>query len=411
MATLPSQAQPLRPVPALTGLRVLLIAYIVVFHMRALNLLKVPEVVDAYFELRSSMSLFFLLSGFVLAYHYAGRFEASLSGFWPYLWDRLCRILPLYLVSFIVVTPITLLLVEPIPPLVTAASWVANLFLLQAFVAHPWFHRWNVPAWYLSVLLVFYVAFPFFARVVLSRLHRPRAHLALLALLWLVIVVVSGGVLVWFLWRSPNSDFAAFDHRLYSPLIRLWEFFAGCVMGALVVQVHRQPAGRLARLLSRESVRNALLATALGGSAILAVAVVQTRSPGVVSWLTAPYAWFIPLFLVAVLALATGRTFAHQFLEHRGLLIFGDASYAVFLLHWLPFVALFELAKAGHPIPPWAPPLALAGVLLIAFPAHAYIEQPARRWLRRVGPWTASARHREPRLATAPVSPGDAPAR
>lgn len=408
MAPPASPAHSLPPVPALTGLRVLLIAYIVVFHARALHLLALPAAIDPYFELRSSMSLFFIMSGFVLAYHYAGRFETTLSGVWSYFWDRFGRIVPLYLISLLAVTPITLVLGEPVPPLATVESWTANLLLVHAFVAHPWLHIWNVPSWYLSALLFFYLAFPFFARGVLSRVRSPRGLGLLMVALCLAIALTSLAMVAWFQWRSPSGDLLAFERRLYSPLLRVWEFFAGCGLGALVVYLRRQPETGLARFFGPAPARNALLAGALAGGLALAVAIVATRPAGVVTWLTAPYAGFVPLFLIAILALAMGRTFVSPVLEHRWLLAFGDASYAVFIFHWLPLIFLFRLAKAGHHLPPWTVGLVLVGLVLIAFPINAYIERPARRWLRRLAPGPAGARRTVPVPDTAPISTRDA---
>src|SRR5688500_5145250 len=157
----PSRGRSSPPIAALTGVRALLACYIVLFHARSTGVLPFPAFVGPLFEHRIGISLFFILSGFLMAYHYGETFRGGLSPFWRYLWGRLTRIVPLHVLTLLLITPIVLAITPVLPPgHVLLQSWLANLLLLHAFIPLRSFHIWNLPSWYLSTLLGLYVVFP-----------------------------------------------------------------------------------------------------------------------------------------------------------------------------------------------------------------------------------------------------------
>src|SRR6202012_4539478 len=97
---------------------------------------------------------FFVLSGFILAYTYAG---ATGEG-WvrPFLAARLARVYPMYLAAL----ALTGVLLAASHPQATraqiAVSGVASALLVQSWVP-AWVGIWNVPGWSLSVEAVLYL--------------------------------------------------------------------------------------------------------------------------------------------------------------------------------------------------------------------------------------------------------------
>ena len=99
-----------------------------------------------------------------------------------------------------------------------------------------------------------------------------------------------------------------------------------------------------------------------------------------------------PFFLIIILALATDMTRLSQGLSHPWLILLGDSSYALYILH-VPFRWILEriLADMGSTIRYEVMYLVYAPVtILICVFVYKYIERPARDWLRthtHVLPW------------------------
>src|SRR5260370_3381114 len=109
------------------------------------------------------VSFFFVLSGFILVYTYAGR-PMILKDFWR---ARFARIYPAYAFSLLVTAPFFFfaVLTMNIPFFAWAKAHlkfvsVLVVSLLQAWVP-PAALSWNAVAWSLSVEAFFYLLFPF----------------------------------------------------------------------------------------------------------------------------------------------------------------------------------------------------------------------------------------------------------
>src|SRR5579863_1305776 len=88
-----------RPIRALTGLRFFAALHVVFYHY-AVGLLPYPlssVAKNGYV----AVGLFFVLSGFVLAYNYADR-PMDIRTFWT---ARFARIYPAYLLAFVLIAP------------------------------------------------------------------------------------------------------------------------------------------------------------------------------------------------------------------------------------------------------------------------------------------------------------------
>ncbi|MEZ5116853.1 MAG: acyltransferase [Candidatus Nanopelagicales bacterium] len=120
-----------------------------------------PVLGPVLFHLDFGVTLFFLLSGFLLYRPWAA---ASLAGakapaFGPYLWRRALRILPAY----VVMVAVTLLVLPEIQP-VTAREWGANLLLLHIYVPDTVVEGLT-QTWSLATEVSFYLVLPLIAWV------------------------------------------------------------------------------------------------------------------------------------------------------------------------------------------------------------------------------------------------------
>lgn len=346
--------------PALTGLRFLAAAHVVIYHaLRPLLQDAEPGPAALAQSGPSAVTLFFVLSGFVLVHVYGA--DVEVRPFWS---ARLARLAPLYWAALLLALPIGLLarargiVDDPLGPLSLALVATG----MQAWVPEAAL-RWNPPAWSLSCELFFYALFPLLARIIGAR--QGRRALVVGGLAWLVGVALPAAYLA----LAPDgittptiTDEGAWLNAVkLSPLARLPDFMIGVAAGTLFADGARVP--RWAGALS-------LLCT-------LAIAASGLAPP-----LVLHNALLAPAFAVVIMWLAVDTGALARALSSRLLVLLGEASYALYLLH----VPLFLWAMALTRTTALAPSRALivgAVAVPVAVGAHLLLERPARRWLRR----------------------------
>jgi peptidoglycan/LPS O-acetylase OafA/YrhL len=349
---------------ALTGLRCFAAINIVFFHFSNPQWFGfLAPVVNAGF---ASVSFFILLSGFVLAYNYAGRARAGeldKTRFWE---ARFTRLYPIYLLSLLLswrVVP------QEYGAHTHAMFWtgmVLTPLLLQGWI--PSLATFlNTPAWTMSAEWAYYLLFPWMARW--KRPARVAPHLATMAGVWLL-GMVPGTLYIVF-----NPDGIAHPDRWswgpwlqalkYTPLPHLASFFFGVLLASLDEMVGR--SGRLRLNLGLFGFIGTFCILELGP--LVPYAIVHD---GVL----------MPLFGCIILGLAGNNSLAYV-LSWRPLVFVGEASYCLYLLHF----NLWNLIHDTHVLDrlglsrfdPW-----ISYVVLIAMAVAALhlVEKPAQRVLR-----------------------------
>ncbi|GAA1732471.1 acyltransferase [Aeromicrobium alkaliterrae] len=136
-------------------------------------------------RLEVGVPIFFVLSGFLLAYPYLARLRSGSShdGIGQYAVKRVARIVPVYLVTVV----LALALVRQDPGAVLP-RWFANLLMYDYYLDEN-LPRGLAQMWSLYIEVAFYVALPalmWLAVVVCGRRWRPRRLLLLLGALTLL---------------------------------------------------------------------------------------------------------------------------------------------------------------------------------------------------------------------------------
>jgi len=350
-STKPNEIHPL------TGLRGVAALIVFLHHARYELDTLFPELSFEFFARGYlGVDIFFVLSGFVIAYNYGGRIR-SISDYTSYVGRRIARIYPMHVA--------TLLAVLAMVYTAQAAGWrihdpdryaLDHYLLLHLTMTHAWGLgeelRYNLPSWSISAEFFVYLMLPVLW-VQAARIRGVAAALgAALACTALTVLVLQ----------------ALGHENLNVPtrgaLIRATgEFLAGC----LVFQAWAL-GGRSSRALG-----------STGGSlALVAVALV----------FVSPYAdpLMSPAAVVLVYFLARGRDPFSAVLAAPAMLWLGRISYSLYLTH-LPLLSVLGRVLPEEPPEGTTARIGCAlglGVVAIGVAAAAYytIEQPGRRWIR-----------------------------
>lgn len=373
--------------PELTSLRFIAALAVVVLHYRDLLGPMPAWLLQAVVGGQFGVTFFFVLSGFILTYRYRDWFAngVSRSGYWRFQRFRLARIYPVYVLGLLLDTPWHVLeraqagqLVAEGPTFV--ASWLINLAGLQAWVpAVPYAMFWNTPAWSVAAEFFFYATFPWVCCMLARRCSSPRRLVAALLATVLAGTLLYMAVIYTMNYARQVAPQTQYLVIVYNPLLRFSEFLAGCVAGHGFMLMRAQGA----TLLQSAGGRNALIG--LGLLAIAArIAVPGYAGPSSLLWLldgSVKYSAFVLPFVGLILAVASGRTWLSPLLEQPWMVLLGEASYSLYIVHW-SVVTVLHLKLLG----PWGTPLvhaaALMGTVLMSVVCYRFVEVPWRRRLR-----------------------------
>src|ERR1700759_4633296 len=181
-------------IKALTGLRIIAAVWVVLFHFRPMLSDASPDFRDALAPVLNcgaqGVDLFFILSGFVLTWNYLDRMGWSWStrSTLHFLWLRLARVWPVYLVTLHLAAlwGIFTLHVGHVPSQgidrFTAVSYVRQVLLVQLWF-QPFFDNssWDGPAWSISAEWLAYILFGVLVLVIFRLERATRAR----NLMWL----------------------------------------------------------------------------------------------------------------------------------------------------------------------------------------------------------------------------------
>jgi peptidoglycan/LPS O-acetylase OafA/YrhL len=358
---------------ALTSLRFFTALHVFFFHIEAAHILWAPEPARLLASIGYvGVNWFFLLSGFILTYSYAGR-AFAISSFWR---ARFARVYPAYFVSLCLAAPL-FIYVCFYAPLTPEQNWIAGmrdhlfsftflvLVLMQAWVP-PAALSINPVGWSLSVEAFFYLLFP----LLLPRLASlsRRALVSLLLGLSLASVAMA---LAYVRWTPDNITHITSDMNhlpwlnalRFNPLIRLPEFLIG-ICGAL---------------LYLQNAVSSRWATPLVAGGLIVFATVTLYSDQI------PYpVMHNGLLSLPFLAIIYGIAFRPSWvaiLEWRVFRTLGEISYSFFLTHGIVIALYFRPDGKQSEHSTVEVLLCLALALVLAFALYQWVEQPMRRRL------------------------------
>ena len=314
-----------------------------------------------------SVTLFFILSGFVLTIQYTrGAGEEKYFPIREYVLARVTRIFPLYWLMLLVTLAAYLatdfnisLGGGPETPR-KVCSFFVNAFALQAWVPDISTQQfWNAPGWSVSSEVFFYLLLPCFLRA-FAKLHSNTAIISCIALNWLI-----------------NWAYF-FVLRHFDISNQIWTLYA------LRLPILSLPAFALGVLLANRYIQNTSRNTVLSMPMlpILALLICASEFLGLDSNLndsfqTKQLIW-VPLFGWLIYSLTNKATILYAVFSSKLLILLGNSSFALYLMHWLPLGLLQRILGIDRNAPLTAM-VVIFGMILTSVALHLLFEAPIRR--------------------------------
>jgi peptidoglycan/LPS O-acetylase OafA/YrhL len=370
--------------PALTGIRFFAVFHIFMFHLVATYfgvkgqgadiLSSLDDAPVALLKLSingwMSTSLFFLLSGFILAYLYwgeDGRIATRPRRFWTV---RAVRIWPIHALVLLFLLVLKILAPpDSLPSMgVLVASFIATLALVQAWVP-PLIPHWSWPTWTISVLAFLYLITPWLMRT-LSRLSRRQMILALCAMP--VVSLIPTGIYALRMAAGAEDSMYVDMVVANNPLFWVPYYAAGMLMTRVFSISRAQPPVQRPSWFS------------WGDAALIGILIVASSF-----WIDQPLKFalrqglLMPLFMLIVLDLARGRGLMARVFSLPGMGWLGETAYSIFIWQAVILVSL-RLSREALPwIGPYQLWLAMGGIVVLAVASTYLIEKPIAKAIGR----------------------------
>jgi peptidoglycan/LPS O-acetylase OafA/YrhL len=363
--------------PALTGLRFFLAGLVMLFHVAGKQMKDAPAWVGQIVgHGYLTVNAFFILSGFVLAHTYldpSGRLKGSRRNFWT---ARFARIYPVYALTILLIFPYRFDIGMNQPK----GSEDALASMMVFTLAQAWVPAYalliNSAAWSLSAEAFFYLCFPVLSKFDWNRTR--RGLIAVIAICWLL--SLSPPTIAWIAFHYGGPRLADLltktwvnEFLLYNPLFHFPAFVMGVAAQRLFLLESSGPMvhSRWPAAMSVLSIGLICLILAMG-------------------W-PIPRLYFnngllAPAFACLIFALASGRGAVARILGRPPMVLLGEASYSLYLLH-LPLWAL-TLALNGHTLHladfSWGFLfLDIAVAVAVSLVALRYVEKPYRNSINK----------------------------
>ena len=260
------------------------------------------------------VDLFFILSGFILAYSYQQRMKSfSCQTTYDFLMARVARVLPAhFFVMLILGVGVFMAIFSGLyhdrSGVYTFYHYVQQFFLIHGTgLVLP--KGWNSPSWSIGAEMIAYFFFP----VIILIFHRSWSLLKSIAILFFMIISLV--IVSWLLYKGEKF---MFDFEL-TPVRVISEFTVGILLFQIMSSVGSKKKGLFLPLIL----------TGTGGVLL---------HPFILS-----HSFFDFVYLLYFILIILGCAFSARVIRLRFLSFLGDISYGFYLVHSLVIILLNQL--------------------------------------------------------------------
>jgi peptidoglycan/LPS O-acetylase OafA/YrhL len=323
----------------LTSLRFISAFWVFLFHINTRWSLDLPVPIDNIISQGPlGMSIFFVLSGFILTYTYFDK--DPIRDYKNFLIKRFARIYPVYILISIITLPLLLIpqaATDTIGVIYHVLTYLLvvglNVLLLQAWFPSLFSYWIDGGTWSLSVECFFYILFPYIL-LILKPLSLDR--LKKLLLIFYVISLIPGLVFI-----SPLIPKVSFATVYALPIYRLAEFVIGAIVAIIFITTRD-------RHHSYASDSYKLICLAIGLLTYLSIFAKAFPQIYVIHNFVA-----IPTIAAIVYYCASiSKGYLYRILADRTFVLLGKISYSFYLVQLIPLLFIeTNYQKIVHHLP------------------------------------------------------------
>ncbi len=281
------------------------------------------------------VSVFFVLSGFLMLYSYFPREKAPKFGF-RFAWGKIRTLYPLHVITMLFAAVYAILSDVSIKK--TCLDLLLHAVLLQIWIPNETYYATlNGPAWYLCVSLFLYLCFPLILRL-FKKLRGRKDAVRLMLLLFGTELLLAGITAA--LGRHDDSVWINTKWiTYYCPPVRLLDFLLGCCLGFLYLhRKHGDAGNRKIRLLLELAVPLLIVASCVFYQASGELLITKTFKYSLL---------FLPTTLILIWLLADGETLLSRVFSCKPLAAFGSLTPYTFLIHGVVIKYVFLIWRGA----------------------------------------------------------------
>jgi len=346
--------------PALTGLRFILASLLFIYHYSGygnsdLYFFQIPIV------LRYPMTIFFVLSAFVVMYFLIPKEKLSIKNYVKYILSRLIRLLPVYFLLLFV--PYLQVGIPTLPVFLT------NITLTKGFFEELFFSGIG-PAWSLTPEITFYCLAP----LLLIYLPKPKQLLISYGIVLLtgLLFTLIGSYLI----QSGYNSYGFFADIYFTLNVtffgRATDFYVGM---ALAWFIYKYPDKDLPALLPGKKTYSGLILVILISYLFYILDNLSIAAGPILALICLHL--FLPIAVGYFLwGLIKEKTKLNSFLSLKWMIVLGNSAYGFYLMHtsWVQY----KLAKIN-----FLPDNCFILLWITAVLVYIFFEKPCMLFLRR----------------------------
>jgi peptidoglycan/LPS O-acetylase OafA/YrhL len=301
---------------SLTSLRFFAAAGVFLHHCEFYGNTKSPFLIwlqKVLFEGFVGVNFFYILSGFIIAYSYEQHKKHGTYKISDFFYNRFARLYPVHFLTLLIA------IVAYIPfqyfNQIHTSQLIANIFLVQSAFTNPqYYFNFNGVSWSVSTEMFFYVAFVFLVTLTTKQL--------------IVIGTTVLSVIIFHILDVPHSG--QFTGWLFyiNPIFRIIDFITGMLLCRIFMSGKVRIEGTKASLLEFCSTVLTVLFVVYGYEHISML------------WRYDIY-YIIPMALM-VFVFAFGNGFISKILSNKTLVLFGDSSFSLYMIHQILIHVAFK---------------------------------------------------------------------
>lgn len=269
------------------------------------------------------VSLFFVLSGFVLTYSYIDKaIPTNIKSICCFAWSKIKRLYPLHILMMLAVAALDAL------PLLKQENEQGMLLILRNIFFHTLLlHDYDItgairnslngPTWYYSASLLLYLVFPFLL-LIIKKYRKIQQGIYSLIICFIVQAVIS-----YVIKDTENLYYWTY----FFPPYRIFDFFAGCNLGYIYY-----------RLSNKELKDNHVLlftmleALVFAGNIFVVVAYIKGNCFLITDWSKNSLV-YQPIVLLLILVFAESKGLIVKVLSNKIAIWIGNLTGYMFIIH------------------------------------------------------------------------------